>query len=262
MSPPNGTALVTGASSGLGLRLARLLAVDGFDLALVARRQAALEELAHHLASEHGIRARAVVQDLAQPGAASSVLARLGPQVGEVTVLVNNAGFGTFGPFHAADPDTQAQMVRVNVGALTELTRRLLEPMLDRGWGRIMNVASTAAFQPGPLMAVYYASKAFVLSFSESLSEELRDSGITVTAFCPGPTPTEFQERAGVEGSRFLSGWIMRRTDPEAVARVGYKGMMEGKRIVIPGLLNRVLAQAYRVTPRSVMTRAVGVIQR
>ncbi len=253
---------MTGASSGLGLHLARLLAADGFDLVLVARRQAALEELSETLARGHGIRARAVVQDLAEPRAASSLFARLGAEAREVAILVNNAGFGTFGPFHAADPDTQEEMVRVNVGALTELTRLLLDPMLARGWGRIMNVASTAAFQPGPLMAVYYASKAFVLSFSESLSEELRDTGITVTAFCPGPTPTEFQDRAGVAGSRLLNGWLMRRTDPETVAHMGYEGMMQGRRIVIPGLLNRVLAQAYRITPRWLMTRVVGVIQR
>jgi short-subunit dehydrogenase len=196
-----------------------------------------------------------VVADLADPGGPDLIHERLAATDFRTDILVNNAGFGSLGPFRNADLVTQLGMVQVNIASLTHLTRLFLPGMVDRRSGRILNVASTASFQPGPLMAVYFATKAYVLSFSEALAEELRGSGVTVTALCPGATPTGFQKRAGMEsapiGGRMVTG------DVVAMARAGYRGVMKGKRIVIPGIFNRVGAFLPRLFPRRLATAVV-----
>ena len=196
-----GTALVTGASSGIGLELARLFAHDGYDLILVARSVEKLDRLGAELSARHGIRARTVGADLGSPDAPGAIAETLKQAAVRIDVLVNNAGYGVHGPFAKTELQTELDLLRVNVVALTHLTKLLLPTMLARRAGRILNVASTAGFQPGPLMAVYSASKAYVLSFSEALAEELAGTGVTVTTLCPGPVLTGFQARAGLDGA-------------------------------------------------------------
>ncbi|MBT8462820.1 MAG: SDR family oxidoreductase [Gemmatimonadetes bacterium] len=249
-------ALVTGASSGIGYELSKILAREGHDLALVARSADRLETIAGALRDDFGVQVVVVSVDLSDPGAPDRVFDRLREAEFTVDVLVNNAGFGTMGRFVRSDTGAQVDMVEVNITALTHLTRLYAERMLERGQGRIMNVASTAAFQPGPFMAVYFATKAYVLSFSEALAEELRDTGVTVTALCPGPTVTGFQKRAGMEHSPI--GGRMVTADAASVARAGYAGMMKGKRLVIPGLFNRLGTMSPRFFPRALATRIVA----
>jgi short-subunit dehydrogenase len=251
------TALVTGASSGIGRELAKLLATDGYDLVLVARGTAALEELARQVAADSHVNARVLVKDLAEPGAPAEIAEELASV--PIDVLINNAGFGVSGPFADTSWREERDLIGVNIAAATELVKRFLPGMLERRRGAILNVASTAAFQPGPLMAVYYASKAYVLSFSEALANELSGSGVTVTALCPGPTITNFQKRAQTEGSRLFTGPLV--MDAPAVARAGIAGMKRGRRIVIPGLRNKLLAQSVRFAPRSLVTRVARAIQ-
>lgn len=250
------TALITGASSGIGYELTKLFARDGYDLALVARDRQKLDALAHTMRQQHGISARVLPVDLSLPTSPEAIWREL--ESSSVDVLVNNAGFGTYGEFAHADVSEQLRMIQVNVTALTHLTRLFLPGMIQRRTGKILNVASTAAFQAGPLMAVYYASKAYVLSFSEAVANELRGSGVSVTALCPGPTTTDFQHRAGMGHTRLMSGRIM---DAETVARAGYRGLMTGKAVVIPGIRNRLLALVVRLLPRDVVTHMVRRIQ-
>lgn len=246
------TALITGASSGIGADLARLFARGGYDLVLTARGEDALETLAKELREKHGATVDVVPADLGKPGGADGLVERLGGR--QVDVLVNNAGIGQAGPFVELGGDGEAQMLELNMIAPTRLTRLLLPGMIERGSGRIMNVASTAAFQPGPLMAGYYATKAYLLSLSEALAEELRGSGVTVTALCPGPTATGFQERAEMTETRLAKSGMM---SSMAVARAGYAGMRKGKPLVVPGFRNKVLIGIVRVWPRSLVRRVV-----
>ena len=250
--PRRPVALITGASSGIGTELAREFARHGHDLILAARTAPRLRSLAAELTAAHGVQCQELAVDLAQPGAAASVAARLEESGLAVDILVNNAGFGLWGPFHEQDPGRIGEMIQVNVVALTELTRLLLPGMVARRQGRILNVASTAAFAPGPLMAVYYATKAYVLSFSEAIANELREHGIVVTALCPGPTRTRFAATASLQGSHLFKGPNV--MDPAAVARAGYAALMAGRTVVIPGVMNKVLVQAIRVAPRRVVT--------
>src|SRR3989475_8551934 len=199
------TALITGASSGIGLELARVLAEHGHDGGLVARSEATLQSLAAELKARD-VRAHVIVVDLSAPGAAKAVVDRVRDLALEIDVLVNNAGYGVYGPFLETSLDAELAMIRVNIVALTELTKRLLPAMVARKRGKILNVASTAAFLPGPLMAVYYATKAYVLSFSEAIANELEGTGVTVTALCPGPTASGFQAAARLEESRLVAG--------------------------------------------------------
>jgi uncharacterized protein len=254
-----GTALVTGASGGIGLELARLLAQDGYRVVMLARSGARLEEIGKDLELRMGAVTSVIEADLSDPGAPPQVFRRLEAEAIELDVLINNAGHGSYGPFAETDVMQELAMIQVNVTALTHLTKLLLPGMLRRKRGAILNVASTAAFQPGPLMAVYYATKAYVLSLSEALANELEGSGVTVTALCPGPTRTGFQAAAKMERSRLVSG--RRIMDAATVARIGYEGMRRGKTIVIPGLRNRLLAQSVRITPRKTVTRIVRRLQ-
>jgi short-subunit dehydrogenase len=243
------TALVTGASSGIGLEIARILAKD-YDVVLVARRADKLEALAAEIGG-----ARVVAVDLADPAGPRRLIA----EVPAVDVLVNNAGFGDFGPFADAEEARLDEMIELNVGALTRLTRAYLPGMCERGQGRVLNVASTASFQPGPLMAVYYATKAYVLSLSEALAEETRGTGVTVTALCPGPTASGFQAGAAMENSRLVKG----RKLPSAasVAAFGVKAMQRGDVVAVPGFANKVMAASIRVSPRPIVRRLVHRMQ-
>ena len=249
------TALITGPSSGIGLDLAHLFAADGPDVVLVARSEEKLRALAAELESKHGIRTQVIVADLARPDAPREVFAAAPP----VDILVNNAGYGLSGMFSATAARTELEMIQVNITALTHLTKLFLPQMLERKHGRILNVASTAAFQPGPLMAVYYATKAYVLSFSEAIAEELRETGVTVTALCPGPTATGFQKTANLGSEALLK--VMKPVSSMEVARAGYRGTMRGQRVVIPGLKNKLGVQSLRVSPRAVVTRVVRALQ-
>jgi short-subunit dehydrogenase len=256
----SGTALVTGASSGIGKELARLAAADGYDLILVARRQERLETLAREISVTHGVSARVIARDLADPATPRQIFEELERERTAVDVLVNNAGLGIYGRFWKTDLSRQLEVIQVNMVALTELTGLLLPGMVSRKRGRIVNIASTAAFQPGPYMAVYYATKAYVLSFSEAIAEELSETGVTVTAVCPGPTITEFQEAAGIEDTWLFRGPLV--MDAAKVARAGWTGAKRGKRVVIPGLGNKLIKETVRFSPRRLVTAAAGRVQK
>jgi len=251
-------ALVTGASGGIGLEIARLLAKDGYRLVLVARTAPALARVADELHALGSPKATSVALDLSENGAVKRLVGTLGGVVPDV--LVNNAGFGTHGAFAETDADATHQLVALNVGALTDLTRALLPGMVARRSGRILNVASTAAFQPGPFMAAYYASKAYVLSLSEALHDELRGTGVTVTCLCPGPTATGFQDRAGI-GHVQVGQPSRAMPDAREVAKAGVEAMQRGQRLVVPGLLNRVGSFLPRLVPRAAALRFIRQIQ-
>jgi short-subunit dehydrogenase len=249
------TALITGASGGIGEALARRFARGGYNLVLVARTESKLQALAAELSAKHGIQAHALACDLADPASPPQLVARLEPLGLSVDVLVNNAGFATYGQFVELDQAGELRMLQVNIVTLTHLTHMLLPGMISRKRGRILNVASTAAFMPGPLMAVYYASKAFVLSFSEALNNELQGSGVTVTALCPGPTSTGFQARAQMEQSKLVSGRQIMGVD--VVAQAGFDGLLRGRPVVIPGLMNRIQTLLPRLLPRGLVPQIV-----
>jgi uncharacterized protein len=252
------TALITGASGGIGLELARIFAQNRCNLVVLARNRHSLKDVGDELQRQYGINVFVLPKDLAHPKAPGEAFADLQEAGVRIDFLVNNAGFGGLGPVWQRPLEDDLDMIQVNVTALTHLTKLFLPQILERR-GRIMNVASTAAFQPGPLMAVYYASKAYVLSFSEALAEELRGTGVTVTTLCPGPVPTGFQARAG-GSSEFGSRKPMVLSAAE-VATIGFDGFLRGKRIVIPGKLNWLGAQGTRFAPRSLTTRLVKKIQ-
>ena len=251
-------ALVTGASGGIGLDIARDLAAKGFDLVLTARSHDALEHIAAELSSAHRIDAQVFPFDLARDDASRELFDAVTAGGIVVDILINNAGFATYGPFAEGDIQTYLDLLHVNVVALTHLTKLFLPGMLRRRCGRILNVASTAAFQPGPLMAVYYASKAFVLHFSEGVAEEVRGTGVTVTALCPGATRTGFQKRGGLDDSSLFRGHVM---ESAAVARRGVDAMLRGQTLVIPGLRNQVLVALERFSPRWLVTRIIRRMQ-
>jgi short-subunit dehydrogenase len=249
------TVLITGASSGIGRELALLFASDGADLVLVARSEGTLRELADELAAKYGAVAQVVPADLSRPASPGEIAEALAQRHIEVDVLVNNAGFGAHGPIAEIGVERQLEMVEVNVAALTRLTALLLPGMLERRRGAILNVASTAAFQPGPYQAVYCATKAYVLSFTEALAEEVRGSGVRVSCLAPGATDTGFAAQASTLGTRLFRRGVM---DADRVARAGHDGMRRGRTLVIPGLRNRVLAFSVRLAPRSLSTRVAG----
>jgi short-subunit dehydrogenase len=248
------TALITGASAGLGRELARLFAADGHDVVLVARRREQLEALATELAAEKGVAARVIAEDLGEPSAPERILYELGRANIEVEYLVNSAGFGMHGPFADSDFIRELAMVQVNVTSLVHLTRLFLPDMIARGSGRILNLGSTAGFHPGPYMAVYCASKAFVNSFTEALAYELRDTGVTATVCCPGATETEF---AGVAGTGKSTRFRLGTTSAADVASHAYRAMMAGKSISLPGWRAKLGLHLLRFGSRN-MARAVA----
>jgi short-subunit dehydrogenase len=248
---PSHTALITGASGGIGYELAKLFARDHHNLVLVARSGDKLAQVATELQA-HGVTVKTIALDLAAPPAPKFLFDQLQREGIVIDILVNNAGFGAFGEFAQMPEDEILGQIQLNISALTELTRLFLPPMLQRRSGRIMNVASTAAFQPGPLLAVYYATKAYVLSFSEAIANELRDSGVTVTCFCPGATHTGFAKRAGTENSRLFKQ--LGGMSAEKVALDGYRAVMEGRGVSISGAHNWIVAQSTRFAPRKMVT--------
>jgi hypothetical protein len=246
-------ALVTGASAGLGVEFARQLAKRGHRLVLAARRKDRLEELAKELGN-----ARAVAIDLSKKDAAAKLMADVEANGDVVDLLVNNAGFGLIGRFAELDAKRERQMIDLNVGTLTDLCRAVAPGMIGRKSGGIINVASTAAFQPGPKMAVYFATKAFVLSLSEALHEELKPHGVNVSCLCPGPTRTEFGDVAGFSGSGLFDSVVME--SPEVVA-AGLDGLNKNKAVVVPGFVNKVTASSGRFAPRSIVRKIAGAIK-
>jgi len=246
------TALITGASGGIGYELARLFARDRHNLVLVARSSDKLKQIAAELAPS-GIQVTTVPLDLVEPRAPHVLFDQLQREGIAVDVLVNNAGFGKFGEFAKMTEAGILGQIELNITALTHLTKLFLAPMMARRSGRILNVASTAGFQPGPLMAVYYATKAYVISFSEAIANELEGSGVTVTCFCPGATHTGFAQRAGIGGSRLFKFGAM---SAESVARDGYRALMNGRTLAISGAQNWLVAQSTRFAPRRMVTAA------
>jgi len=247
-----GVTVITGASAGLGVEFARQCRARGDELVLVARRRDRLEALAAELGSSH-----VVAVDLARPGAPAQLVEQVRGLGLEIDTLINNAGFGVTGRFDAAPADRLLEMIDLNVRALTETCRLVLPAMVERGRGCILNVASTAAFQAGPNMAVYYASKAYVLSFTEALHQENKAKGVKVSALCPGPTATEFFDVAESSGSTLAK----MATDPVAVVTAGLKGLERNRAITIPGLGNKIGAQSNRFLPRALMRRIIARIK-
>jgi short-subunit dehydrogenase len=240
-------AIVTGASGGLGLEFAKLLAADKHDLVLVARSADKLEAIATDLRERYGVNVETLALDLSRLGAAAEVFAR----VPECDVLINNAGFATNGRFEEIPEERIREEVLLDVLTLTEVTRAYLPAMRARGAGRVLNVASTAGFLPGPFMAVYYACKAYVLSFSQAIAEELRGTGVTVTCLCPGATATGFADRAQANTTRLFKRLPV--ADATSVARAGYRGMLQGRDLVIPGFFNNLVALGPRLSPRRLL---------
>ena len=247
MNDPEGAALVTGASAGIGRSLAREFAAGGYDLVVVARREEQLVELAEELRAEHGIEVHTIPMDLAEPRAARKLYDAVAERGVRIDVLVNNVGVAAYGRFDETDLDRELAQLRLNVELPMHLTKLYLPEMIERDEGSVLNVASMAAFFPGPQMAGYYASKAYLLQLSEALATELRGTGVSVTTLCPGPVRTEFQERAGMQdtlvGSRYTHSI-------EEVARAGYRGAMKGRLVAVPGLSMRVLSVLARLSPR------------
>lgn len=250
--------LITGASSGIGADLARIFAANGHHVALVARRADRLNDLAAAIVAAGGTAPLVIPCDLTHPDAGDIIATALAAADVEVDILVNNAGFGLFGQALALDRAQQLDMIAVNIRALTDLSLRFADSLI-RHRGRLLNVASIAAFLPGPGMAVYYASKAYVLSFSDAMHNELGRHGVRVTALCPGPVQTEFQSRAG-----FTPGMdsAVLNVSAEKVALAGYRGLMRGKRVVLPGLGIRAIPFLLRFVPRGFVLMMVGLIQR
>jgi short-subunit dehydrogenase len=250
------TALITGASAGIGVDLAECFARDGYDLVLAARTESALRDVANRIASTYGVKATAIAQDLGQIGGGAQLAAAIQQQGLRVDVLVNNAGYGNAGAFSESDITAELGMIDLNIRALLELTHIYWPGMLASKGGGVLNVASTAAFQPGPLMATYYASKAFVLSFSEALWEEARGTGVRVSCLCPGPTVSKFRQRAGTDRKK-----LSRASTPmssASVAELGYRAWKNNKRVEVTGLRNRVMAAAIPFLPR---TAALGIVR-
>lgn len=245
------TALITGASFGIGLELARIFAREGHNLVLVARTGDRLRQLAGELEKNHSTRSLILAADLTEPGAPAYVLDQTTRAGIAVDFLVNNAGFGQYGFFAENDLEECLRQIQLNVTTLTHLTRLYVPEMIERRYGYILNVASTAAFQAGPLMAVYFATKAYVLHFSEALTNELAGTGVSVTCLCPGATATEFHKRANATAMNLLRMGTM---DARTVAEDGYHALMEGRPMVISGLKNWLIAQSVRFSPRRLVT--------
>jgi short-subunit dehydrogenase len=251
-------ALITGATEGIGYELAKCFARDRHDLVLVARNREKLERVASEISASCGVRVSTIVQDLSVQEGARRVFDEVRSQGVAVDFLVNNAGVGTYGLFAEADLERELAMMQLNMISLTVLTKLFLPEMLRRRSGRILNVASTAAFQPGPLMAVYYATKAYVVSFTEALANELQGSGVAASVLCPGPTRSRFQESAGMGASKLFRSGVMEASD---VAETGYRALMKGKTTIIPGLRNKMLAFSVRLGPRKLLPSIVRRFQ-
>lgn len=246
------TALITGATSGIGYELTKLFAQNGFDLAIVARNMARLDKVSGEVQRGPNVTVQVIPKDLSQPTAAEEIYRELQSKGIEVDVLVNNAGFNVYGPFRKTSAQKELQMMQVHMLTLTHLTKLFLPGMLKRKFGKVLNLASTASFTPGAGDAVYCATKAYVLSFSEAIAEELKGTGVTVTALCPGPTKTEFAERAEMADTKIFQGSLSSATE---VAQAGYRAMMQGRTTVVVGLNNKLMIFSLRFSPRNLVTK-------
>lgn len=253
------TALITGASNGIGLELAKIHAAKGDQLVLVARNKSKLDELKLELEKTYKISVYTIGKDLSAMNAGQEVFDETSKQQIQIDYLINNAGFGDFGMFVETDWNKEAQMIQLNITALTQLSKLYLKEMVKRGSGKIMNVASTSAFQSGPTMAVYYATKAYVLSFSEAIDNEVRDKGVTVTALCPGATESGFQAAAAMEESNLVKG--RKLPTSKEVAEYGYESMMKGRTVAIHGFMNYLLANSVRFIPRAMVVKVTRKLQ-
>jgi short-subunit dehydrogenase len=252
-------ALITGASNGIGLELAKIHASKGDNLVLVARNVTKLNELKNTWEKQYKVSVHTIEKDLSKPNAAKEVYDETTAKGLQVDYLINNAGFGDFGMFYETDWNKELQMINLNITTLTQFTKLYLQDMVKRRSGKIMNVASTAAFQSGPTMAVYYATKAYVLSFSEAIDNEVRDKGITLTTLCPGATESGFQAAAAMEESALVKG--KKLPTSQEVAEYGYQSMMKGKTVAIHGLMNWIMANSVRFTPRALVVKITRKIQ-
>ncbi len=255
----NKTVLITGASGGIGAELARVHARHGDHLVLVARNSDKLTELKKEIDGQYKVSVHIIVKDLSLRNAATGIFNELKSKSITIDYLINNAGFGHYGDFVNNPWNKEEQMIELNITTLTQLTKLFLPAMIERKYGKIMNVASVAGFLPGPLMAVYYATKAYVLSFSEALHQEVRQKGISVTALCPGPTSSGFQEAAAISGIKLFEHSML--PGSKQVAEYAYKSMMKGKPVAIHGVLNRLMVASIRFTPRTLVAKAVRFIQ-
>lgn len=256
----NKTALITGASGGLGLSFVKILARDGYDVVLVARNAEKLAEIKADIESSYGVRAYVVAKDLCHTESVNEVFDATEALGLKIDVLINNAGFGDFGEFHKSDINKQIRMVDLNVIALMQLCHLYIPQMIERGSGNILNVDSIAAFQAGPLMSVYYATKAFVLSFSQALTRELKGTGVKVTALCPGPIKTNFENSSELGGSGLFKN--LKVWSPDTVAEFGYKNMKRGRSLCVCGALNKLIVFSNRLAPRALVRNAVYEIQK
>ncbi len=247
--------LITGATTGIGYELARLFAKDKYDLFIVARSETRLKETAAELKNEFNVNVKYFQKDLSKIESAAEIFNSLKNENVSIDILINNAGFGTHEAFSSSDPENNLEMINLNITSLVLLCRLFLEDMVKKNSGKIMNVASTAAFQPGPFMAVYYATKAFVLSFSEAVSEELSGTNVTVSCLCPGPTVTEFQNRAGIRDTKMMNRNKFTVMTAEEVALTGYESLMKDKRTIIPGIINKAGAFSVRFFPRKLIAK-------
>ncbi len=245
--------LITGASEGIGYELAEIFAEKGHNLLLTARNEDKLKKIQNSLSAEYKINIEIITADLSIAQSPQKIFNFTYKRDIFVDILINNAGFGLYGRFSETDFDIERSMINLNITALTELCKLFIPAMIKKGSGKIMNVASTAAFFPGPQMAVYYAGKAYVLSFSESLSAELAQNHISVTALCPGPTRSQFMERAHMSASKLLNNPLMRMMSSTEVARYAYNALMKGKTVAVPGLTNKILTFAPRFSPKAVL---------
>ena len=248
-------ALVTGASSGLGIWYSRVLAEDGYDIVTVARRESALLEQKEILEREYGINVTVYAKDLSEPTAVDEIYEFCLQRGIEIHTLINNAGFGDFGKFNERNLKKQTDMIAVNVTALTALTHKFMKGMIERGDGYILNVASIAGFEPGPLMSVYYATKAYVISFTEAISVELKGTGVNILALCPGPTDTGFEDAASAKSSGLFKN--MKVASAEKVVRYSYRKLKKGRVLVIQGFVNKLVPFASRFVPRAFMRKCV-----
>jgi uncharacterized protein len=247
------TALITGAASGIGYELAHIFARDNYNLVLVDKNGQKLSDIASKFRQKFGVVVKNIVKDLSVPTSPDEIFTDVQQASIKVDVLVNNAGFGNYGLFNETDLTAELKMLQVNLVSLTHLTKLFLKDMVNQGNGKILNVASTAAFQPGPLMAVYSATKAYILLFSEAIANELENTGVTVTVLCPGPTQSAFHEITGMADSQLLKEKKM--MSAETVAKIGYRGLMANTTVVIPGVKNKILAELVRFVPRKLVTK-------
>lgn len=253
MSTKRQTALITGASSGIGFELSRIFAKNGYDLVLISQNEENLKEAVFRLhEQDRNVKIIPLAKDLSQPSSPQEIYGFIKEKSIQVDVLANCAGIQVYGNFHETNLEDNIKLMSINMFALTKLTRLFLDDMVKRSSGKILNVASTGAFQPCPLNAVYCASKAYVLHFSEGIAEELRGLGVTVTTLCPGATKTNFAKRANIEDTRMFSSNLM---EPGKVAKIAYSAVMKGRAVVIPGIRNRILAESIRFSPRSMVTK-------